>query len=127
MNHGHRSAVKRILDGDASPASMMVLCVSDIRPLSNNSTCEGQQTRKHEDADKPKSCKRPINCDAVKIELTDGWYGYAFVLIYVNLSSLEGIIYFQVYRYSLDAILDGALSNHLVSGKLFVGQKLRVR
>ncbi|CAA6654699.1 unnamed protein product [Spirodela intermedia] len=72
VNHGHRSAVKRILDGDASPASMMVLCVSDIHHLSSNSTCDGQQTSKHEDADKSKSCNRPINCDAVKIELTDG-------------------------------------------------------
>ncbi|MCI36288.1 BRCA2-like protein, partial [Trifolium medium] len=41
------------------------------------------------------------NTEAVKVELTDGWY-------------------------SINAILDVPLSKQLAAGRLFVGQKLRI-
>ncbi|CAH8365458.1 unnamed protein product [Eruca vesicaria subsp. sativa] len=55
VNHGHCSAIKRILSGDAPASSMMVLCISAINP----------NTRETHGSDSG------IN---VKIELTDGWY-----------------------------------------------------
>ncbi|XP_050382987.1 protein BREAST CANCER SUSCEPTIBILITY 2 homolog A-like [Argentina anserina] len=86
VNHGHRSAIKKILEGDASASSMLVLCISAIRskhdPNINTSSGAG-------------------NSSGAKVELTDGWY-------------------------SVDAILDALLSKQLASGKLFVGQKLRI-
>ncbi|KAM5558573.1 protein BREAST CANCER SUSCEPTIBILITY 2 [Rosa sericea] len=86
VNHGHRSAIKKILEGDALPSSMLVLCISAIRskPDPNIETSSGAE-----------------NSSATKVELTDGWY-------------------------SVDAILDALLSKQLASGKLFVGQKLRI-
>ncbi|KAI9152762.1 hypothetical protein LWI28_000709 [Acer negundo] len=90
VNNGHRSAIKRILEGDASPSSLMVLCVSSF-----HKKCE------------PKIGTSPVasngaeSSNAAKVELTDGWY-------------------------SVDALLDELLSEHLVAGKLFVGQKLRI-
>ncbi|KAK6164803.1 hypothetical protein DH2020_001667 [Rehmannia glutinosa] len=30
VNHGHRSSIKKVLDGDAPPSSMMVLCISSV-------------------------------------------------------------------------------------------------
>ncbi|MCL7026798.1 hypothetical protein MKW94_028353 [Papaver nudicaule] len=92
VNHAHRSAIKRILEGDAPAASMMVLCVSAIR-FNPNQEIDAHGTAPGEEAKKPGS--------AAKIELTDGWY-------------------------SVDAILDVALTNLLIAGKLFVGQKLRI-
>ncbi|OAY65685.1 Protein BREAST CANCER SUSCEPTIBILITY B [Ananas comosus] len=53
VNYGHRSAIKKILEGDASPASAMILCVSAIRSHSDH---------------------------AAKVELTDGWYPLDAVL-----------------------------------------------
>ncbi|KNA09601.1 hypothetical protein SOVF_152150 isoform A [Spinacia oleracea] len=53
VNHGQRSAIKRILEGDASPSSMLVLCVSDIE---NPSTSMAEKSSNF------------------RIELTDGWY-----------------------------------------------------
>lgn len=58
VNHGHRSAIKRILEGDASPSSMVVLCVSAIR-----SNCDPNM----------ETSSRSENNGAVKVELTDGW------------------------------------------------------
>nr|CAD1839858.1 unnamed protein product [Ananas comosus var. bracteatus] len=53
VNYGHRSTIKKILEGDASPASAMILCVSAIRSHSDH---------------------------AAKVELTDGWYPLDAVL-----------------------------------------------
>ncbi|XP_062095002.1 protein BREAST CANCER SUSCEPTIBILITY 2 homolog B [Humulus lupulus] len=91
VNHGHRSAIKRILEGDASPTSMMVLCVSAINSnfdpnIEVNSSGQG-------DAEN--------HTAAAKVELTDGWY-------------------------SMDALLDVMLLKQLASGKLFIGQKIRI-
>ncbi|KAK8947326.1 hypothetical protein KSP39_PZI006686 [Platanthera zijinensis] len=97
VNYGHRSALKKVLDGDLSPSSMMILCVSAIR--SGRRTDEMfSSSNLHENGNKL------IEFDsnyAVTIELTDGWY-------------------------SMDATLDMHLSKQLITGKLFVGQKLRV-
>ncbi|CAM8961893.1 unnamed protein product [Rhodiola kirilowii] len=64
VNHGHRSAIKRILEGDTSPSSMMVLCISTI--YSNHST--------HTQSSRAEECK------TTKLELTDGWYSIDGVL-----------------------------------------------
>ena len=58
VNHGHRSAIKKILEGDAPPSSMLVLCISAIRSKHdpNIETSLGAE-----------------NCSAAKVELTDGW------------------------------------------------------
>ncbi|KAL2901878.1 Protein BREAST CANCER SUSCEPTIBILITY 2-like protein B [Bienertia sinuspersici] len=53
VNHGQRSAIKKVLEGDASPSSMLVLCVSKIE---NSST------------------SMPEKGSVSIIELTDGWY-----------------------------------------------------
>uniref|UniRef100_A0A7N0VDX0 Tower domain-containing protein n=1 Tax=Kalanchoe fedtschenkoi TaxID=63787 RepID=A0A7N0VDX0_KALFE len=64
VNHGHRSAIKRILEGDASPSSMMVLCISAI--YSNHNTSP------------PSSATR--DCNMARVELTDGWYSIDAVM-----------------------------------------------
>ncbi|GMJ03265.1 BRCA2-like B [Hibiscus trionum] len=63
VNHGQRSAIKKILEGDASPSTMLVLCVSKIQSSSepkmetNLVTINGAH-----------------NSGNAKVELTDGWY-----------------------------------------------------
>ena len=64
VNHGHRSAIKRILEGDASPASMMVLCVSAICP-NNDPRTEGSSSTLGD--------SKIQSATAAKVELTDGW------------------------------------------------------
>ncbi|KAL1206786.1 BREAST CANCER SUSCEPTIBILITY 2-like protein B [Cardamine amara subsp. amara] len=59
VNHGHCSAIKRILSGGAPASSMMVLCISAINPTTNN---DSQETPGSD------------SCSNVKVELTDGWY-----------------------------------------------------
>lgn len=61
VNHGHRSLIKKILDGDAPPSSMMVLCVSSI--CENHDPQSGNESVSAEDG----------NAKASRIELTDGW------------------------------------------------------
>ncbi|KAI3474376.1 hypothetical protein Pfo_029237 [Paulownia fortunei] len=90
VNHGHRSLIKKILDGDAPPSSMMVLCISSV--VENHDPKFGYQSV---------SLEEDGNDRASKIELTDGWY-------------------------SVKALLDELLSHKLASGKLFLGQKLRI-
>ncbi|KAI3474242.1 hypothetical protein Pfo_029030 [Paulownia fortunei] len=90
LNHGHRSSIKKILDGDAPPSSMMVLCISSVGE--NHDPKFGNQSV---------SLEEDGNDRASKIELTDGWY-------------------------SVKALLDELLSHKLASGKLFLGQKLRI-
>ncbi|XP_027361292.1 protein BREAST CANCER SUSCEPTIBILITY 2 homolog B-like [Abrus precatorius] len=90
VNHGHRSTVKKILEGDALPSSMMILCISSIH--SNYVPENGNFMETQRVAHKT---------EAVKVELTDGWY-------------------------SINAILDVPLSKQQAAGRLFVGQKLRI-
>ncbi|XP_022632511.1 protein BREAST CANCER SUSCEPTIBILITY 2 homolog A isoform X1 [Vigna radiata var. radiata] len=90
VNHGHRSTIKKILEGDALSSSMMILCISNIH--SSNIVESGTCFETKSGAQKT---------EAVKIELTDGWY-------------------------SMNAILDVPLSKQHAAGRLFVGQKLRL-
>lgn len=62
MNYGHRSAIKRILEGDASPSTMLVVCISAIR-----SNCESKIEASTVVLDEAE------NHSAAKVELTDGW------------------------------------------------------
>lgn len=59
VNHGQRSAIKRILEGDASPSSTLVLCVSAIHSDSEIET---------------PSTNGAGNSSIARLELTDGWY-----------------------------------------------------
>ncbi|KAK8561593.1 hypothetical protein V6N13_149242 [Hibiscus sabdariffa] len=69
VNHGQRSAIKKILEGDASPSTMLVLCVSKIQSSSE-----------------PKMETNLVitngahNSGNAKVELTDGWYSMSAVL-----------------------------------------------
>ncbi|KAL8517175.1 hypothetical protein ACS0TY_015404 [Phlomoides rotata] len=90
VNHGHRSSIKKILDGDAPPSSMMVLCISSVGD--NHDHKGGNQSFPSEEGG---------HGNTSTIELTDGWY-------------------------SLKAQLDVMLSQKVASGKLFLGQKLRI-
>ncbi|KAK8468330.1 hypothetical protein PHAVU_006G005800 [Phaseolus vulgaris] len=89
-NHGHRSTIKKILEGDAMPSSVMILCISSIHSsyVVESETCFETKS----------GAKKT---EAVKVELTDGWY-------------------------SMNAILDVPLSKQQAAGRLFVGQKLRL-
>ncbi|XP_015622757.1 protein BREAST CANCER SUSCEPTIBILITY 2 homolog B isoform X2 [Oryza sativa Japonica Group] len=103
VNNGHRSAIKKILEGNASPSLMMVLCISAIYscPDLNNSKPEDDRAHTDDDNSENKSLRPAKRNMSTKIELTDGWY-------------------------SLDASLDLALLEQLEKRKLFIGQKLRI-
>ncbi|KAL0709074.1 hypothetical protein Bca4012_016052 [Brassica carinata] len=59
VNHGHCSAIKRILSGDAPASSMMVLYISAINPKTDNDSQEALGSGSGTN---------------VKVELSDGWY-----------------------------------------------------
>ncbi|KAA3463741.1 protein BREAST CANCER SUSCEPTIBILITY 2-like protein B-like isoform X1 [Gossypium australe] len=69
VNHGQRSAIKKILEGDASPSKMLVLCVSTIQSNSepNMETNLEITNGTH-------------NSGNAKVELTDGWYSINAIL-----------------------------------------------
>ncbi|XP_075089946.1 protein BREAST CANCER SUSCEPTIBILITY 2 homolog B-like isoform X1 [Nicotiana tabacum] len=69
VNYGHRSAIKRILEGDVPPSSMMVLCVSKVYSICNSPV--GPQFSLSNTTE---------NGACAKIELTDGWYSITAVL-----------------------------------------------
>nr|XP_018624603.1 protein BREAST CANCER SUSCEPTIBILITY 2 homolog B-like isoform X4 [Nicotiana tomentosiformis] len=69
VNYGHRSAIKRILEGDVPPSSMMVLCVSKVHSICNSPV--GPQFSLSNTTE---------NGACAKIELTDGWYSITAVL-----------------------------------------------
>ncbi|KAG9439694.1 hypothetical protein H6P81_019859 [Aristolochia fimbriata] len=100
VNHGHRSALKRILEGDASPGCMVVLCISAVHSFPDTAieNVDPLSTLREEKLD---FSHGPQDRCVAKIELTDGWY-------------------------SVNAHLDAALSRKLLDGELFVGQKLRI-
>ncbi|KAL4189586.1 hypothetical protein AMTRI_Chr08g207900 [Amborella trichopoda] len=107
VNQGHRSALKKILEGSASVTSPMILCVSAIRSnIADDSNVADGPDRVEDPSVASKSHKFSYSHNtndgrALKVELTDGWY-------------------------SLNAVLDVPLSKQLRAGKLFVGQKLRI-
>ncbi|KAL0555703.1 hypothetical protein IC582_009658 [Cucumis melo] len=63
VNQGHRSAIKRILEGEAPPSVLLTLCISAIR-----SKCKSRA----------QVCSSMISesnyGEGAKVELTDGWY-----------------------------------------------------
>ncbi|RID67816.1 hypothetical protein BRARA_C00020 [Brassica rapa] len=59
VNHGHCSAIKKILSGDAPASSMMVLYISAIYPKTDNDSQEALGSGSGSN---------------VKVELSDGWY-----------------------------------------------------
>ncbi|KAG8046006.1 hypothetical protein GUJ93_ZPchr0008g12594 [Zizania palustris] len=103
VKNGHRSAIKKLLEGNASPSLMMVLCISAIYscPDLNDSKSQADKADTNEYNSENKSLVATKRNTSTKIELTDGWY-------------------------SLDASLDVALSEQLEKRKLFIGQKLRI-
>jgi len=62
VNHGHRSIIKKVLEGDILPSSMMILCISSIHSdhVTESGTLFEAQTGNQ-------------SREAVKVELTDGW------------------------------------------------------
>lgn len=77
VNHGHRSAIKRILEGDALPSSRMVLCISSICLSNTEVGCQ------------PIASRETKSGAAAKIELTDGWLGNSYLIaVFTNLKSL---------------------------------------
>ncbi|KAK1400434.1 Protein BREAST CANCER SUSCEPTIBILITY 2-like [Heracleum sosnowskyi] len=68
VNHGHRPAIKKILEGDVPPSSVLVLCISSIQTnteamFENISTSHGVD-----------------RSTVANVELTDGWYSVNAVL-----------------------------------------------
>ncbi|KAL1549093.1 protein BREAST CANCER SUSCEPTIBILITY 2 B-like [Salvia divinorum] len=68
VNHGHRSLIKKMLDGDVPPSSVMVLCVSSVCE-DHDPQC-GNQSVPQEGG----------YVNASRIELTDGWYAVKALL-----------------------------------------------
>ncbi|CAI8597930.1 unnamed protein product, partial [Vicia faba] len=69
VNHGHRSTIKRIFEGDGLPSSMMILCISSIHSdhvLESGTLVEAQTGNQSR--------------EAVQVELTDGWYSINAIL-----------------------------------------------
>jgi breast cancer 2 susceptibility protein len=129
VNHGHRSAIKKILEGNSSPSLMMVLCISAIYscPYQNNNKLEVNKVDTNEDNSGNQSLSATNRNMSANIELTDGWYVVVFTLLHcIETESHQQVPCWLLHRYSLDASLDVALLEQLEKRKLFVGQKLRV-
>ncbi|XP_057837345.2 protein BREAST CANCER SUSCEPTIBILITY 2 homolog B isoform X2 [Cryptomeria japonica] len=107
VNRGHRSPLKKIVEGDAVAASTMVLCVSAIRVWPHQEHNEpspikdSMEVLKESENHISNGISKPSGDNWGKIELTDGWY-------------------------CLNAILDEPLCKQLLQRKLFIGQKLRI-
>ncbi|XP_048562016.1 protein BREAST CANCER SUSCEPTIBILITY 2 homolog B-like isoform X13 [Triticum urartu] len=101
VNNGHRSAIKKILEGNALPSLMMVLCISAIYSHPDVNKLEAVGTDGNENSIDNKSLLAAKRNMPAHIELTDGWY-------------------------ALETSLDVALSEQLQKRKLFIGQKLRI-
>jgi breast cancer 2 susceptibility protein len=83
VNNGHRSAIKKILEGNALPSLMMVLCISAIysHPDINNSKLEAGRRDENENSIDNKSELAAKRNMPAHIELTDGWYVVALSLL----------------------------------------------
>ncbi|KAL2340475.1 hypothetical protein Fmac_008415 [Flemingia macrophylla] len=68
VNHGERSTIKKILEGDALPSSMMILCISSFHSshVPESGTCFETENE--------------VQKAAVNVELTDGWYSINAIL-----------------------------------------------
>ncbi|WCJ27983.1 hypothetical protein M5689_009694 [Euphorbia peplus] len=67
VNHGHCSAIKRILEGDAQASSMLILCISEL----HNSYEQKTETLALDGSG---------HNITGKVELTDGWYSIDAIL-----------------------------------------------
>lgn len=84
VNNGHRSALKKILEGNALPSLMMVMCISAIYscPDQKNSKLEADRADTNKDSNDNKNLLAAKRNMSAKIELTDGWYVVAFSLLH---------------------------------------------
>lgn len=84
VNLGHRSAIKRIVEGDASPASAMVLCISAIHAYPDLKLEElGSPLAPSKDFCKSLSVSNGAEKTRVaNVELTDGWWVCVFLRYY---------------------------------------------
>jgi len=115
---GHRSALRMILNGDASAGRLMILCVSQVyhRPifqtsllnnaslshtLADEQTADDAQEKESEILEQAESTGGTSPSTHVRIELTDGWY-------------------------YLDAVLDSFLSAFVRTGRIRVGTKVAI-
>lgn len=64
VNNGHRSALKKILEGDAHPSSPLVLCISSIHLRRNSEP----------DTNVFSTSNAAESSTVASVELTDGWY-----------------------------------------------------
>ena len=64
VNRAHRSALKRITEGDALAGTGLVLCIVAIGVKDNNQP---------DSANKTQEIKQTVDAPAVQIEITDGW------------------------------------------------------
>jgi hypothetical protein len=100
VNNGHRSAIKKILEGNASPSLMMVLCISAIYscPDLNNSKPEDDRAHTDDDNSENKSLRPAKRNMPTKIELTDGWYVVAFSVLHeLKLKDVRTFSFSQVF------------------------------
>ena len=100
VDRAERPALRRICERDDVPSRTMVLCVSRIRPLAEDSVADQSTTSVNEsrDGSEPKAVPSEgagLPC----VELSDGWY-------------------------SLPAILDRPLRHMLKAGRITVGSKV---
>lgn len=69
VNHGQRSVIKKILEGDASCSLMMILCISAIHPHQGLKIEAPRERRLGSESS-----------ETIKVELTDGWYSITAIL-----------------------------------------------
>lgn len=88
VNLGHRSAIKRIVEGDVSPASAMVLCISAIHTYPDLKLEEmGSPLAPSKDFCKSLSVSNGAEKTPVaNIELTDGWWVCVLLCYYGNVA-----------------------------------------
>uniref|UniRef100_A0A0E0MRS6 Tower domain-containing protein n=1 Tax=Oryza rufipogon TaxID=4529 RepID=A0A0E0MRS6_ORYRU len=118
VNNGHRSAIKKILEGNASPSLMMVLCISAIYscPDLNNSKPEDDRAHTDDDNSENKSLRPAKRNMSTKIELTDGWYVVAFSVLHeLKLKDVRTFSFSQIWGASLCGWA-GPVSFHEASG-----------
>jgi hypothetical protein len=101
---GHRSALRRVLEGDAPPAQHIVLAVAAIETVGGAFCADAppQATAATAAAAAPQQQGQQLLPPALRVELTDGWY------------SVGGLP------------ADGHVRALIASGRLAVGHKVRV-
>lgn len=101
VNKAKRSALKIILERDESAGRSMILCVAAIRSYGGDAPPPPPATSTTEGGAAAAGAGGGEGAGGGVIEVTDGWY-------------------------SINAILDEALTQHMALGKIYPGLKLRV-